>query len=182
MTQIDVSPESMHRCAASVEEAGNQFGRDAVTLGGQVSDTGLYGGDELGRALLQMDQAACPDVLDYFRSTGELIEALSWLGMTWPEADEELLLQRGQHWLELGRAGGDQRDLANDAVATMLARNHSPGLERFSQTWERVGGGWGHLHGSMVTADAVAAAYFACAAAVLAMKLAVIASWSRWPS
>lgn len=38
-----------------------------------MSDTGLYGGDELGRALLQMDQAACPDVLDYFRSTGEVV-------------------------------------------------------------------------------------------------------------
>lgn len=54
---------------------------------------------------------------------GELIEALSWLGMTWPEADEELLLQRGQHWLELGRAGGDQSDLANDAVPAHRRRS-----------------------------------------------------------
>lgn len=73
MPQVDVSPESMHVCATSVDAAGNELGRDVETLRGQVSDSGLYGGDEVGVALLQMDQAACPDALDYFRSTGELV-------------------------------------------------------------------------------------------------------------
>ncbi len=105
---------------------------------------------------------------------GELIDVLSYLGMTWPEADEELLKERGDHWMAFGEAGDGQRTLANDAVAAMLATNQSRGLDRFSDTWDRVGGDWGHLNGSTVTAEAVAVAYYACAALVLAMKLAVI--------
>jgi len=104
----------------------------------------------------------------------EAIEALAYLGMTWPEADEELLLQRGERWLEFAEQGGEQRDDANVAVEAMLATNESLGLKAFEIYWMRVGGDWGHLNGSVVTAQAIGIAYLAAAALVLAMKLAVI--------
>lgn len=71
MDQITVSVEQIHRCASAVDDAGNEFGRDVESLRGETSDAGLYGGDELGQALLQMDQAACPDALRYYRAAGE---------------------------------------------------------------------------------------------------------------
>jgi len=71
VTQIDVSPEGIHLCAAKVDEAGNEFSRAADTLRGQVDDSVLYGSDELGSALLRMDRAACPEALDYYQATGE---------------------------------------------------------------------------------------------------------------
>ncbi len=73
MAQIDVSPESMHTCSVAVAEDGNQFGRAAETLRGQVGDTRLGGTDELGRALLGMDRAVCPDALDYYIATSEAV-------------------------------------------------------------------------------------------------------------
>lgn len=73
MSEVEVSPESMHLCAGKVAESGNAFGRSAETLGDQVADDGLYGADALGSALAAMDAAACPDALDYYRSTGEAV-------------------------------------------------------------------------------------------------------------
>lgn len=104
----------------------------------------------------------------------ELIEAMSYLGMTWPEADEDLIRKRGDHWNEFSDQAGNQRGLANEAVETMLATNHSRGLDAFAIYWQRVGGDWGHLNGSVVTAKAFGIAFFACSILVLAMKIAVI--------
>lgn len=70
---MDVHPESMHLCARKVAETGNDFGTSAETLKDQVADDGLYGSDALGDALVAMDEAACPDALDYYRSTGEAV-------------------------------------------------------------------------------------------------------------
>lgn len=104
----------------------------------------------------------------------ELIDVLAMLGLTWPEADEELLFERAGHWKEFSSGVGDQRELADDAVMTMLAENTSPGLERFDDYWDRIAGDWGHLTASSITAGTVAVAYYAAAALVLAMKIAVI--------
>lgn len=103
-----------------------------------------------------------------------LIEALSYLGMTWPEADEDLIRDRGDHWNTFADEGTKQRGLANEAVETMLATNHSRGLDAFAIYWQRVGGDWGHLNGSVVTAKAFGIAFLACSILVLAMKIAVI--------
>lgn len=105
---------------------------------------------------------------------GELIEVLAMLGMTWPEADEELLMERGDHWMEFSSAADEQRESADAAVVAMLAENTSPGLDRFDDYWDRIAGDWGHLNGSSVTAGTVAVAYYAAAALVLAMKIVVI--------
>lgn len=105
----------------------------------------------------------------------EAIEALAYLGMTWPEADEELLLERGQQWLTFSEKAQEQRTEANHAVEQMLSTNESLGLKAFEVYWTRVGGDWGHLNGSAVTAQAIGVACIAAAGVVLAMKIAVIA-------
>lgn len=105
---------------------------------------------------------------------GELIDVLAMLGMTWPEADEELLFERAGYWMDFSSAADDQREIADEAVIAMLAENSSPGLERFDDYWDRVAGDWGHMNGSSVTAGTVAVAYYAAAGLVLAMKIAVI--------
>ncbi|MGD7706346.1 hypothetical protein [Microlunatus sp. Y2014] len=104
----------------------------------------------------------------------EAIEALSYLGMTWPEADEELIFERGQRWMEFADLAGEQREVACRAVDEMLANNESNGLKAFEIYWTRVGGDWGHLNGSVVTAQAIGIAHITVAAIVLAMKIAVI--------
>ncbi|MGO1973428.1 MAG: hypothetical protein ACTH2Q_10770 [Propionibacteriaceae bacterium] len=104
----------------------------------------------------------------------ELIDVLAMLGMTWPEADEELLFERAGYWMDFSTAADEQRSAADEAVAKMLAENSSPGLERFDDYWDRVAGDWGHMNGSSVTAGTVAVAYYAAAGLVLAMKIAVI--------
>lgn len=63
----------MHLCAGKVAESGNEFGGSAESLKDKVDDDGLYGADALGSALVAMDEAACPDALDYYRSTGEAV-------------------------------------------------------------------------------------------------------------
>lgn len=73
MSDVEVSPEGMHVCANTVAESGNEVGRSAEALKEQVEDHELYGSDELGAALIAMDEAACPEALDYYRSTGEAV-------------------------------------------------------------------------------------------------------------
>ena|SRR5580765_3014859 len=73
MWEIEVSPESMHLCAGKVDDAGNVFGRDVVTLRTESKTTGIFGTDDLAGALEEMAGAVCPAALDYYEATGEAV-------------------------------------------------------------------------------------------------------------
>ncbi|MCA1670932.1 MAG: DUF2267 domain-containing protein, partial [Actinobacteria bacterium] len=75
----------------------------------------------------------------------ELIEALSWVGCTWPEADETKLFHCGEYWGAFAERAVEHADAATTAVMAMLAENQSPGLDAFRGYWEKLSGEDGYL-------------------------------------
>jgi hypothetical protein len=105
----------------------------------------------------------------------ELIEALSYVGCTWPEADETKLMEAGQAWLAFAGAAAGHAGLAVTAVDSMVGENTSQGITAFAEYWEKVAGEGGYLANSRIVATAVALAFFQAAILVLSLKLLVIA-------
>lgn len=81
MADIEVVPQEIFLAARKVEQAGNDFGLAAQALGDATSDMGLYGSDELGAALVEMDSAACPAAVTYYTATSNAVREVS-VGMT----------------------------------------------------------------------------------------------------
>lgn len=104
----------------------------------------------------------------------ELIEALSWVGCTWPEADESILFDCGSAWLAFGDNSEKHAKLAVTAVDRMVQENSSPGITAFDEYWQKVAGEDSYLADSRIVANAVAVAFFAVAALVLILKILVI--------
>jgi hypothetical protein len=64
-----------------------------------------------------------------------LTEPLGWIGMTWPEADEEELFEAGQQWIAFGarlRATGQGADKTAD---TVWSHNQGVAVEAFRRWW-----------------------------------------------
>lgn len=103
-----------------------------------------------------------------------LIEALRYVGCTWPEADETKLMEAGKAWLAFANSAEGHAELAVSAVDTMTAENTSPGIDAFKQYWEKVAGQSGYLVNSRIVAIGVAMAFFQAAMLVLSLKILVI--------
>ncbi|MGH8917969.1 MAG: hypothetical protein ACRD0H_06450, partial [Actinomycetes bacterium] len=105
----------------------------------------------------------------------ELIEALSWVGCTWPEADETKLFHCGQYWGTFAQRAAEHAEAASTAVTAMLAENQSPGLDAFQVYWEKLSGEDGYLVDCGIVAGAVSIAFYAAGGLVLTLKVLVIA-------
>jgi len=105
----------------------------------------------------------------------ELIEALSWVGCTWPEADETLLFNCGEFWGKFADAAAKHAEEAGNAVAAMLTENHGPGLDEFKAYWEKLSGQDGYLVDCGIVAGAVSIAFYSAGGLVLTLKVLVIA-------
>lgn len=103
-----------------------------------------------------------------------LTEALEYVGVTWPEADETKLYEAGQAWLTFSQSSEEHAQAAIAAVDKMLKENSSHGLTAFDRYWEKVAGEGGYTANCRIVASAVAIALFAAAALVLLLKLLVI--------
>lgn len=104
----------------------------------------------------------------------ELIEALSWIGCTWPEADETVLFHCGEYWGAFAEHAAEHAEAATAAVQTMLAENSSPGLDAFRTYWEKLSGEDGYLVDCGIVAGAVSIAFYAAGGLVLTLKILVI--------
>lgn len=104
----------------------------------------------------------------------ELIEALSWIGCTWPEADETKLFHCGEYWGNFAEQAAAHAEAAVTAVETMLAENSSPGLDEFTQYWAKLSGEDGYLVDCGIVAGAVSIAFYTAGALVLTLKILVI--------
>jgi hypothetical protein len=104
----------------------------------------------------------------------ELIEALSWVGCTWPEADETKLFHCGEYWGAFAEHAAEHADAAASAVRAMLAENQSPGLDTFRAYWEKLSGEDGYLVDCGIVAGAVSIAFYAAGGLVLTLKTLVI--------
>ncbi|MGH3912880.1 MAG: hypothetical protein ACRDTC_05650 [Pseudonocardiaceae bacterium] len=105
----------------------------------------------------------------------ELIEALSWVGATWPEADETKLFHCGQYWGTFAQRAAEHAEAASTAVTAMLTENQSPGLDAFREYWEKLSGEDGYLVDCGIVAGAVSIAFYAAGGLVLTLKILVIA-------
>ena len=63
----------------------------------------------------------------------ELIEALSWIGCTWPEADETKLFHCGEYWGTFAEQAATHAEAAAKAVSEMLAENVALDISKLSQ-------------------------------------------------
>ena len=104
----------------------------------------------------------------------ELIEALSWVGCTWPEADETKLFDCGEYWGAFAERAAEHAEAATTAVLAMLAENQSPGLDAFRVYWEKLSGEDGYLVDCGIVAGAVSVAFYAAGGLVLTLKVLVI--------
>ncbi|TCO62311.1 hypothetical protein [Actinocrispum wychmicini] len=105
----------------------------------------------------------------------ELIEALSWVGCTWPEADETKLFNCGEFWGTFAQNAAKHAEEASAAVQAMLAENHGPGIEEFKAYWEKLSGQDGYLVDCGIVAGAVSIAFYSAGGLVLTLKILVIA-------
>ena len=104
----------------------------------------------------------------------ELIEALSWVGCTWPEADETKLFDCGEYWGAFAERAAEHAEAATTAVLAMLAENESPGLDAFRVYWEKLSGEDGYLVDCGIVAGAVSIVFYAAGGLVLTLKVLVI--------
>jgi flagellar basal body-associated protein FliL len=104
----------------------------------------------------------------------ELIEALSWVGCTWPEADETKLFDCGEYWGAFAERAAEHAEAATTAVLAMLAENQSPGLDAFRVYWEKLSGEDGYLVDCGIVAGAVSIVFYAAGGLVLTLKVLVI--------
>lgn len=71
---------------------------------------------------------------------GQLTEPLGWIGLTWPEADEELLYEAGQQWLAFASTLRSVAEPANVAAGEIWGRNEGESIDAFHGWWTAVDG------------------------------------------
>ncbi|WP_050515329.1 hypothetical protein [Streptomyces rimosus] len=105
----------------------------------------------------------------------EVVWVLDLLGYSWPEADEDKLMECGRAWLEFAAQAG-RTDVRGGSVAReVVSANSGEAVSRFSETWEGFSDGPGScLPDAQAAAHVIGAAFEVAAAAVFAAKAEVI--------
>src|SRR6266545_414961 len=66
---------------------------------------------------------------------GELVEVLGWIGMTWPQGDEEKLFQLGKTWLDFAGTIQQAVQQSNTAAGQVWYGNGGTDIEAFQEYW-----------------------------------------------
>jgi hypothetical protein len=104
----------------------------------------------------------------------ELTEPLSWIGLIWPEADEDKLFEAGQKWISYA---GDVQQTAGQAyqqAATVWSDNQGDTVDAFKRWYERSEGPETNFLKDSAAAMIIGAALIVFAAITLALKIAFI--------
>lgn len=107
----------------------------------------------------------------------ELTEPLSWIGLIWPEADEEKLFDAGTRWIEFGSSVSSIRDNADASakLTTMSGDSSSDGaLAAFEKWWDNDAGPAVRMTEDAVAAAIIGTALIVFAGVTLALKIAFI--------
>ncbi|WP_150247153.1 PE-PGRS family protein [Streptomyces albofaciens] len=106
---------------------------------------------------------------------GEVVWVLDLLGYSWPEADEDKLMECGRAWLEFAAQVGRTDGRGGSAVREVVSANSGEAVSRFSETWERFSDGPGsYLPDAQVAANVIGVGFEVAAGAVFAAKAEVI--------
>jgi hypothetical protein len=104
----------------------------------------------------------------------ELTEPLSWVGLLWPEADEDKLYEDGRAWIDYGSKLRAQAEQANTAARQVWSDNYGDSIDAFEQWWTGEGPGH-HLDKAATAVELIGAALIAMAGVTIALKTAFIA-------
>jgi hypothetical protein len=105
---------------------------------------------------------------------GWLTEPLSWVGLIWPQADEEKLFEDGQVWISYGSTLRGQAQDANSTAQKVWTENHGESIEAFQKWWNADDGPAKNLEDEAVAAELIGAGLIVMAAITLALKIAFI--------
>ncbi len=105
---------------------------------------------------------------------GELVEVLGWIGMTWPQGDEEKLFQLGKTWLDFAGTIQQAVQQSNTAAGQVWYGNGGTDIEAFQEYWTGHGPA-GALNLAHTAATILGGGLIVYAAVVLALKVNFIA-------
>ncbi|WP_045744081.1 hypothetical protein [Actinoplanes rectilineatus] len=105
----------------------------------------------------------------------ELVEPLSWIGLSWPEADEDRLYADGRAWIEHAARLRAHATQADSAARRVWTENEGASVEAFERWWNGADGPGRHLADSALAAEMIGAGLIAMAGVTVAAKTAFIA-------
>jgi hypothetical protein len=103
-----------------------------------------------------------------------LTEPLSWIGLDWPQADEEKLFEAGQAWIDFSTQLSPAAAHANSAATNVWSTNDGPASDAFKTWWNDDNGPNRRLADDMVAAMVIGGALILFAAITLALKIMFI--------
>jgi hypothetical protein len=106
---------------------------------------------------------------------GYVTEPLSWIGMSWPEADEDKLFEAGQTWLEYGNTLRSQAQQANSIAQKIPSEHQGEAVDEFVTWWNTDDGPGRNLDENASAAELIGAGLIVMAGITLALKIAYIA-------
>jgi|SRR6266487_1458209 len=105
---------------------------------------------------------------------GELVSLLGMLGYTWPQADEEKLLEMGQSWMRFGSGLPEPVGQAQTHAERVWSDNQGSAVAAFQGAWTGGDAPKGNLDDAAAAATMVGTGLMVCAGIVLALKINVI--------
>lgn len=105
----------------------------------------------------------------------ELTEPLSWVGLSWPQADEDLLHAGGLAWIEHGTRLRRHLDEADAAARRVWMENEGASVEAFEQWWNGPEGPGRRLTDAATAVELIGAGLIAMAGVTVTLKTAYIA-------
>jgi hypothetical protein len=106
---------------------------------------------------------------------GALTEPLGWIGMIWPEADEDKLFEAGQRWIAFAAQLRQVAQPADRAATGVWENNRGEAVDAFQAWWTGADGPKAHVEDDALAAEIIGAALIAFAVLTLALKIAFIA-------
>jgi hypothetical protein len=105
---------------------------------------------------------------------GELTEPLGWIGLVWPQADEDKLREDGQTWISYGAKLRGQAQHATDVAHRVWTQNTGESIEAFEAWWNAAQGPGRNLENAAIAAELIGAGLIVMAGITLALKIAFI--------
>ncbi|GGN34102.1 hypothetical protein FHR83_006070 [Actinoplanes campanulatus] len=105
----------------------------------------------------------------------ELTEPLEWLGLSWPEADEDRLYADGMAWIQHGTRLRLHAADADAAARRVWLENEGATVEAFEQWWNGDDGPGRHLADAATAVELIGAGLIAMSGVTVALKTAYLA-------
>ncbi|GIF12968.1 hypothetical protein [Actinoplanes teichomyceticus] len=105
----------------------------------------------------------------------ELAEPLSWIGLEWPEADEDRLQADGQVWIDHATRLRAHAERSTATARRVWLDNEGATVEAFERWWNGADGPGRHLQEAATAAELVGGALIAMAGVTIGLKAALIA-------